>query len=235
MKTAELNKQALGNELANASKMIEKLKTQPSLSESPADWIKYIQTQETGADAAISNLLNSSDATATTRARAFVFRGDLYWNLANLPQLPGAETEANLRLPQSSDALLQKSFDAYSEVTKNPTYADQHEILDDAHLGLAAIAENRGDWKTAESEFNAVVNDPNSISVLVDQAKIGLLELPLLQKKLYVAPPSGIGPATMPVDTGLLGPIGPMPSTLQLPTTTPVPATSQPVLVPGSH
>jgi hypothetical protein len=88
-------------------------------------------------------------------------------------------------------------------VIKNSTYADQHEELAGAHLGLAAIAENRNDWTTAQTELTIVQNDPNALTVLVDLAKLQLAEIPSLQKKLYVAPPTGIGPVA-------LSPIGPI-------------------------
>jgi len=93
--------------------------------------------------------------------------------------------------------LLQKAWESYQEVIKNSTYADQHEELDGSHLGLAAIAENRGDWATAQKELETVQNDPNALAVLVELAKGQLKQLPAIQKKMYIAPPTGIAPVAV--------------------------------------
>jgi len=203
MKSAEMAKMSVAIELSNARMLVQQLVPgqlpiyrNNQLLPSP-EALKVIQTKQNEADSSISNILNNPDADAHTRAQAFVMRGNLYWELANLPPLPGSTGQPSLQLSESSDALLQKSWDAYQEVIKNSTYADQHEQLDGAHLGLAAIAENRNDWATAQKELEAVENDPSALTVLAAEAKLQIGLLPEMQKKLFLAPPTGNAPVVV--------------------------------------
>jgi hypothetical protein len=192
---------------------------------SSADIIKAIQQSQTQSTSAIESLIGNSDADAQLRAQAFVLRGDMYWYLANLPPLAGSDSEASLRLPDSSDTLLTKSAESYQQVLKDPAFADQHQQINAAHLGLAAIAENKGDWDTAKKEFEAVANDPNAVPVLADQAKAQASAIAELKNPIYIAPPSGI--ATTAPAPALPVPLGP-----PLPTTWP---TTVPSLLPTAR
>jgi hypothetical protein len=199
MNSAANAKYLIGTDLSNAQSQVLRLRTGFAQIQSPADRIKQIQQTETQASAGLSNVVNSTDADDQMRAEAFVLRGDMYWYLANLPPLPGSNSEPTLRLSESTDTLLQKSADSYQQVIKDPAFAKQHEQINTAHLGLAAIAENRADWTAAERELKAVIDDPDAVSVLADQAKLQMIGLDTLKKPLYVVPPSGLeAPATMP-------------------------------------
>jgi hypothetical protein len=161
------------------------------------------------------------------KANAYLLRGDMYWYLANLPPLPGSESEPSLRLSDSSDELLRRSSDSYQQVVKDPALAAEHEAVDSAHLGLAAIAENRGNWDEANKELEAVRDDPNAMKVLAEQAGDQVNSLSALQHPLYIAPPSGVT-STQPTSGPVL-PFGPeLPNGFQLPSTMPstVPATA---------
>jgi hypothetical protein len=208
MRSAEIAKLTVANELVNARSQIDQLRQIQLAFMPPLDLIHNVQSIESTANAAISNVLNSSDADAHLRASALVLRGDLYWDLANLPPLPGSTTQPSLALTDSNDTLLQKSWDSYEEVLKNSTYADQYEQLGSAHLGVAAIAENRGDWAAAQKELETVTGDPNSPAALISVAKVQLLQLPEIQKKMFIAPPTGIGPVTIAPASAGGGPIG---------------------------
>lgn len=197
---------------------------------SSADTLKAIQQSQTQASSAIEQLIGNADAGASIRAQAFVLRGDLYWYLANLPPLAGSDSEASLRLPESADTLLTKASESYQQVLKDPTFADQHQQINAAHLGLASIAENKGDWDTAGKELQAVINDPNAVSVLAVAAKVQLAGLPELKQPVYIAPPTGIAVAsTQPAATmpALMGPF--LPTTL--PTTMPALPSTMPSLM----
>jgi hypothetical protein len=190
---------------------------------SSADAMKALQQSQTQATSAIEQLIGNTDAGPQVRAQAFVLRGDMYWYLANLPPLAGSESEASLRLPESPDTLLTKSAESYQQVLKDQTFADQHQQINAAHMGLAAIAENKGDWDTAKKEFDAVINDPNAVPVLADAAKAQLAGLTELKTPVYIAPPSGIA-ATQPVaavPAPMMGPFLPTTMPGLTPTTTP--------------
>jgi hypothetical protein len=230
MKVAENAKILIATDLSNAQTQVGKLRNgQFPQAGSPADLIKAIQETETQASGGLSNVINSSDADEQMKAEAFVLRGDMYWYLANLPPLPGSDSEPTLRLTESTDTLLGKATDSYQQVIA--TFPNQHEQIDTAHLGLAAIAENRGDWTTAEKELKSVVDDTNAIAVLAQQARFQLLELPTLKQPVYVVPPSGIAtsqpsttmPTTEPAKTLTFGPFLPAGATTQ-PTTVPADA-----------
>jgi len=203
MRTAEAARQTINNELTNAQTQVARVGDamfQPQAS--GPELLKYLNEKENAASASISNVLNSPDADARMRGAAYVARGDMYWDLANLPDLPGSATQPSLQLGESRATYLQKASDAYSEVVKNSTYADQHEALAEAHLGLAAIAENRAhsdsDWEVAKTELKAVIIDSKALSVLVDRAQAELDNIPKLrEEQYYVAPPEGTPTSTL--------------------------------------
>jgi hypothetical protein len=193
LRTAEVAKQTVNNELTTAQAQVARVHDAPYQSRlSGPELLKYLNEHENAASSSIANVLNNSDADARMRGAAYVARGDLYWTLANLPALPGSATQPSLQLGENSSVYLQKASDAYSEVVKNSTYADQHEALAAAHLGLAAIAENRSDWSNAQAELKAVVDDKSALQLLVDRAKQQLDGISKLRNdQFYVAPPEG--------------------------------------------
>jgi hypothetical protein len=222
MRTREAARLSVATELANARQQVKDLQQfRLPIGRASTEILSALQSIQNAANGSISDVLNNSDATTKMRAQALNLRGDLYWDLANLPPLPGSTTQPTLALSDSSDALLQKASDSYEEVIKNSTYADQHEELAGAHLGLAAIAENRGDWAAAKTELETVQNDPNALGALVDLAKIQLAEIPAIQNKMYIAPPTGIGPIA-------LSPMGPVSPAAPVGPAMPAPAATQP-------
>jgi hypothetical protein len=152
----------------------------------PESVAKARQDLSSKANEAISTVLNTADD-AKVKADAYIARGDLYWQLANFPELPGAATQPILRAPDSNDEYLKRSFDAYTEVLKNDQYAKQPDAVISAHFGLAAIAENRRDWDEAKHQLQSIINDANTSPALVKQAKNQLeQQLPQMQTPLYV-------------------------------------------------
>jgi hypothetical protein len=219
MKVTENAKILIGADLSNAQTLVGKLHS-GFLQGQPADIIKTIQQTENQASAGLSNVINSTDADERMRAEAFVLRGDMYWYLANLPPLPGSESEPTLRLTESAATLLGKASDSYQQVLS--AFPNQHEQVDTAHLGLAAIAENRGDWELAAKEFNPVINDPNAVDVLAEEAHRQLDLIHLIKQPVYVVPPSGI--ATSQPTFGPFLPPGATSQAATQPTTSPADA-----------
>ena len=88
-------------------------------------------------------------------------------------------------------------------------------------LGLAAVAEERGDWDAAKRNYEAVVNDSNVPTALKDYAKQREDMLADLRKKPFLGTAAvSPSPSTRPL---VFGPE--TPQTAPAPTTAPVPAT----------
>ncbi len=96
------------------------------------------------ADAALQK---APDSQAALKAQALILKGDFNFNMANFPELPGAATQPSLRPAESDDSLLSNASDAYTEVLQS--YASEKFAVTAAHFGLAAVAENRGNWDAA--------------------------------------------------------------------------------------
>lgn len=94
--------------------------------------------------------------------------------------------------PVDRDALLQRAEDAYSRMARE--FADRPEVLARAHLGLAAVAEDRYDAKAAREHYEAVLNDPSLKSITMYTA-IAQSRLATLDQRLE---PVEILPATQP-------------------------------------
>jgi hypothetical protein len=232
LSAAATEKQRILGELNDARAQVDQLHTVDGAG-SPADLIKRVQSIETLANGDLSDVLNTS-SDATVKAQALVVRGDLYWQLANLPELPGAATEPDLRLKKTPTELLAQSADAYTSVVNSSEYASAHDAINSARLGLAAIAENRAQWAAARSQLDAIKGDPNASSEKLAAADVQLeLMLENIQDPIYLAPPTGTvsattAPTTIPAVATKL-PITPttlpaIPSTLPmglLPTTRP--------------
>ncbi len=246
-RSADAARQAVVLQLETARQNVDQLRSPQLLYGSnglplaSADVVAKIRMLQTTASGALSDVINKADAPAI-KARALVVRGDLAWAVANLPELPGAATQPALRLDPPSDVLLGQAADAYSAVL-GIDGADK-ESLAAAHLGLAAVAENKGDWDNAKTQLQSVAGDANGVAVLSAAAKAQLAELPTLAKPIYVAPPTGIDipatpaatqPTTGPATPGMMGPVPSMPLPTSRPTSVPVRVPStKPATVPTS-
>jgi hypothetical protein len=135
--------------------------------------------------AAVETILRDTDEQkdARLRAESLVARADLNWALANLPPLPGAATQPALQLSQTNAELLQLAEDAYQQVLKQ--YPDQTLAATSAMLGLAAIAENRGQWDVARAQYAAVLQKPEISQTYKAVAQFRLQVLPRLQEPVF--------------------------------------------------
>jgi hypothetical protein len=141
----------------------------------------------------------------------------LNWILANLPDLPGAATQPALKIARDPAELLKAAEDAYQTVLTK--YADQQHAAVAAHFGLAAIAENRGNWDVAKKEYEIIASMKNVPQAYLEQARIRLQKLPELEQPVMIA-----APATMPNWAALQAaastmPSSPLPPTIAAPTT----------------
>ncbi len=234
LNAAAVARQDILNQLNEARSMVDQLHSLDNQG-SPADLIKTVQTIETDSNSKLSNILNTSDDN-NVRAQAEVIRGDLYWQMANLPEFPGSASEPTLRLKNTADDYLAKAADAFNAVVNTPDYAKASVALNSARLGLAAIAENRNDWAGARKQLDAVKADPAASAEKLAAADIQLqFMLNNMQDRIYVAPPTGTAGATTEPAGGVLGPVrpttGPMTSQPTTPVvSTPMSTTTMPIL-----
>jgi hypothetical protein len=135
----------------------------------------------------VTAVLNNSDD-PKFKAMALIARGDLYWQLANFPPLPGAATQPFLRPEESVDQYLAQAADSYQQVLSGDTYKQQHDAIVSARFGLAAIDQNRHDWASARNHLQLIAEDADAPAPLKDLANRQISTLPLLQTSLYISP-----------------------------------------------
>ena len=189
----------------------------------PNELMAKVRDVQQNAAGLVSDVINKTDD-AGIKARALVVRGDLDWAVASLPEVPGAATQPSLRPDPPSEVLMGQAADAYGAVLSGGG-ADP-ESVEAAHLGLAAVCEDRGDWAGAKQHLQAVADDKNGISILSQAARTQLAELPTFEKPIYVAPPTGVPLPPMPAVTAPSKPPTPGPMGPARPATQP--ATTQP-------
>jgi predicted negative regulator of RcsB-dependent stress response len=120
------------------------------------------------------------------RADVYVARGNLNWLLANFPALPAAATQPSMQLPKSSSDYLSAAASAFSEVLNDPL-SSNHAALTAARLGLAAVAENKVDWASADRYYNEVFKDSQTDATMKDYAEHRLKMLDDLKKPVLLA------------------------------------------------
>ncbi|MGH7214510.1 MAG: tetratricopeptide repeat protein [Tepidisphaeraceae bacterium] len=128
-------------------------------------------------------------------AEAMITRGDLNWQMANFPQLPAATTQESLRPAKSPSEYLSQAEQAYQEVLSR--YPGQSRAITSARFGLAAVAENRGEWETARRQYQEITNNAATIPAFKQLADARLANLGDLQQPVVIAKPSTL-PATLP-------------------------------------
>lgn len=210
--------------LNHARALIGQLETSYERVTRPEQMVAVAQQVARGGEEAVAQVLERSDDPRLL-AEARLARGDLNWQLANLPEAPGATTRPDLQLPRSNEQLLQSAADSYQAVADFD--AAPHNTKIAARLGLAAVAENRHQWDKAREHYQKVVDDAGAPKPLKGLAAQALSRLQEIQKPVLLAPPA-TGPASQPATQATTQP-GTAPSTL--PTTTPA---SAPVTKPSA-
>ncbi|HRK31089.1 MAG TPA: hypothetical protein PLD59_08425 [Tepidisphaeraceae bacterium] len=143
-------------------------------------------------DSSLEIAAGSADTT-TLKAEAEVARGDLFWTLANLPELRGASTQPALAIPEKPDQLLKQAEAAYESVLS--LYPNEKFSRGSALLGLGAIAENRGAFDVAEQRYKQLAeSDLSPTQKILAEERIEML--PILAKPRRIVAASQ--PATQP-------------------------------------
>lgn len=187
------------------------------------------------AEESINKVLNTTKDPKTL-ANAYLARGDLNWTLANFPELPGAATLPSQLQISDHNALAEQARSSYQKVLEPPYSSSMADVFY-ARMGLAAIAENLGQWDQAKEQYQAIKDGAAMPDSFKQIASGRLANLSKVQTPVLLVPPPEVSPAaaaTMPATApAVLGP--PLPS--NIPATPP--ATSQlsttPVLHPATH
>jgi hypothetical protein len=182
---------AAGGNLAMARYNIQQLEAFNPMRAADQEQAATLREQyaDTARDALAAAQKNSSDSLILSEAE--VARGDLNWTLANLPALPGATTRPALRPPQTEDEYLKQAGEAYYALLQK--YPNEWMAAVSAHFGLAAIAENQGNWDAARKEYSAVSQKKNIPQTFRDQADARIDDLEKLQEPVVLG-----HPATLP-------------------------------------
>jgi tetratricopeptide (TPR) repeat protein len=117
-------------------------------------------------------------------AEAAVSQGDYSWALANYPNVPGAATQPSLAPDKPRSDLLKDAKEAYQQVISD--YPDQTLAVVKAHIGLAAVAENEGNWDEAKHQYEAVSGMSSAATYFQNYAKEKLKRLEEIRQPLLV-------------------------------------------------
>lgn len=174
-------------------------------------------------------VLSDSDKStdAARMASAWLARGELYWALAHLPELPGAATQPSLAPKTSAAEALDIAANAYQTILRE--FGDQVQPVIAARLGLAAIAETKRDFAGARQQYQSLIDSEQTSRNDKQLAQARLNKLADLEKPLLLLPATQ--PATQPGFTDTrpnapgLPPLPPLESTLDIPLPATQPAT----------
>ena len=219
MGSGQVAQQQAASALSSVRRLIEELQF-VDLGGQPAD-VRATQRKlyASQADAAVDEILSRTGddpEDAPARADALAARGDLYWIMANLPELPGAATQPALQMPRSSDQYLSDAAEAYNQVLRQ--YAQRTIPALTALFGLANVAENQHQWDVARAHYESILARPETPQLYKEMAQARLQLLPALQE---------------PVFTGSFG-TPPPPTTLPETAATPASATQPATTSPAS-
>ena len=171
--------------IAAARMSIEQLAASPRVGQGmPAEQINLRQQLANNVNGALNSILAAGDRQLA--AEANLLRGDLNWTLANLPEIPGAATRPALRMPSATSEYLTVAEESYRRVTN--TYSDQKFSVAAARFGLAAIAENRGQWEIAATMYKSVKDDSNTITAYKALADRQLAAIDVVRSAIYLVP-----------------------------------------------
>ncbi len=162
-------------------------------------------------DTSLNTVLNESSDPAQ-QGEANVLRGDLYYALAMVGDLPEATTQPSLRPDKSPADLMKEAERRYSEVLREAG-ALPSTLIARARFGLAAIAENELKWDVAQSHYDAIKGDSSLPGALRDQAQVRISLLKDAQKGRVIGHPRTApttGPATAPAAAPEITPIQPL-------------------------
>ena len=126
-------------------------------------------------------------------AEVLLARGDLNWALSTLTEIPGAATQPSLRMELTKEQLHSGAEESYNGVLNQ--YPDQTAAVVGARFGLAAVAENRGNWDEAKKHYQAIADNEQLAQAYRGQAKLRLERAPDWSQPVLIVEPTS-QPAT---------------------------------------
>lgn len=238
----EQKKEQVATQLANARVELSNLRGEGIRAERSEDVASLRNELFKKVDNAVEEVLSANpDAAQVAQARNI--RGDADLQMATLTQTTEATTRPELASPRKPSELLDDASRNYQQVLDSRQGVPPTEIAN-ALFGLAAVAENRGDWEKARSQYNAVLNDPGLPEPFHDLAETRRSLLDKINKPVLLGVPSsrpfereaGSAPTTLPATGPAIpvapstAPAGPGAAPTTAPTTGPTtsPATTHP-------
>lgn len=191
----------------NYAVQLRDLVSRPDLSDDAA---RQRQELATLVFSAADQVINS-DSDSTQKAAAQLSKAEALWALASAPRTALATSQPVAGfVARESSAYLQDAKAAYTEILQK--YSDQKEVVANALLSLAAIAESESKFDEARKWYETAVGDKTLRPIYNEIAQGRLRRLDDLQAPFVLATPSS-QPATRPTNEA--------PATI--PTTLPVP------------
>lgn len=199
-----------------------------ALLESPISSPEANRTRQQSAQQALDavEIVLANDATPAQKAIALIAKADVYWALSNVKpeRLATSQPVIGFDATKKASAYLADAEAAYGEVLGK--YADQKAAVGNALMGMGAIAENRSDWKNAETWYRRAADDQSIAVEFRDIAKARLEMLAEVRLPFALAAPASQPTATPAAPpTPAFGPSFGAPAGMILPTT-PTPTTS---------
>lgn len=208
--------QLVADSLQNAElqiQQIERLTAQypAALQGHAAELAVQRQTLVQNADSAINSVINEAkDPQALVTG--YLYKGELNWQLANMPPIPGAQTQPSLRLEKSPEDFLKAAQSAYEQVLSPQLHADPLAVFH-ARVGLAAIAENEHQWDAARKQYQAIHDAAGFPQSFKQYASERLAALPQLESPAVLGeelPTFATRPTTSPTTSrAAIGPFLP--------------------------
>lgn len=169
-------------DLAVARETLTQLRN-PRLGAQPPEAYAMIRKQGySEASAALSDILNNHSDDESLAVQALLIQGDLNYTVAMLPDLEAATTRPTLKLDQTPEKLFSTARASYTTIVTN--YPNRAEEVAHAKLGLAAIAENTGDFDTAKKLYTEVAGDAVATATYRNVASARLDMLPNLARPM---------------------------------------------------
>lgn len=172
--------QATGEGLTSARLKLEELRGIHDFTGGGSDEAQKERERLAGEIESIVSQLDASDR-PDVRAEALAIRGDLNWAMGARPA-----TTQPAGSGQSPEQHLMAAEQAFKQVIDG--YAGERLPVASARFGLAAIAENRSDWSSARTQYDAIIADAGALGAHVELAKTRREQLDVLSRPLYQPP-----------------------------------------------
>ncbi len=193
--TAREKAQAMRSELASAQSAVAEMGNIDAMlmsGKNLSDIPQQLALQAQGIEDAVNQVLASANDPGL-KAQALVVQGDLNWQLANLPDLPGATTKPAFKASKAE--FLSRAAKAYQQVIEQ--YPKQSLSAIRATFGLAAVKESQQDWDAASKLYEKITSDANIALPFQNQARARADQLGKLQQPVWIGSPAS-QPTTAP-------------------------------------